>query len=151
MLTDLKSITGCEILFSGSLKTSREFSYLGVYTLGSQELKHQAKLEQWRAQIVECRGSGLSVRKWCMEHHIGQKTYYRWEKEILETASAQLPSITPAALSRTTFAELPAPAVQQPVQAEMVASIRIGKAKVDIYSGADASVVKALCQILKSC
>jgi hypothetical protein len=32
-----------------------------------------------------------------------------------------------------------------------VASIRVGKAKVDLYSGADASVVKALCQALKSC
>ena len=85
-----------------------------------------------------------------MENHIGQKTYYRWEQEILSLASAELvpapapPSLPPA----PTFTEVP---VQPPAQREMIASIRIGKAKVDIYSGADADVVKALCQVLKSC
>ena len=119
--------------------------------MGTQGLKHQVKLKQWKEQIVACRSSGLSVRKWCMDNHIGQKTYYRWEKEILETASTELaPAPTP--LPPTTFAELPSPSARPcSNQTEMIASIRIGKARVDIYSGADANVVKALCQILKSC
>ena len=33
----------------------------------------------------------------------------------------------------------------------MVASIQIGKGKADIYSGADAAVVRAICQVQKSC
>lgn len=89
-----------------------------------------------------------------MENHIGQKTYYRWEKEILSLSSAELvpvpapPSLPPV----PTFAEVPAqPPAQRAEQREMIASIRIGKAKADIYSGADADVVKALCQVLKSC
>ena len=41
----------------------------------------------------------MSVRKWCMEHSVGQKTYYRWEKEILAMASTELaPVPTPAPL-----------------------------------------------------
>lgn len=54
-------------------------------------------------------------------------------------------------LPSATFAEVPVQPVQQPSRAEIVASIRVGKAKVDIYSGADANVVKAFCQVLKSC
>lgn len=121
--------------------------------MGAQGLKHQAKLEQWKIQIANCRSSGMSVRKWCMEHSVGQKTYYRWEKEILAMVSTELaPVPTPAPLlPAATFTEIPVPSIPQSAQAEMVASIRIGKAKVDIYSGADANVVKALCQVLKSC
>ena len=89
-----------------------------------------------------------------MENHIGQKTYYRWEKEILAMASNELAAVaTPVSLPPApTFAEVP---VQRPIQNSapggLIASIRVGKAKVDIYSGADADVVKALCQALKSC
>lgn len=121
--------------------------------MGARELKHQAKIEEWKEQIVACRSSGMSVRRWCIENHVNQKSYYRWEKEILAVATNELvpmPSQTPL-LSSTTFAEVPVLPAQQFKQAEIVASIRVGKAKVDIYSGADASVVKALCQALKSC
>ena len=78
---------------------------------------------------------------------------YRWEKEILATATNELVPMhghSPS-LSATTFAEVPALPAQPFKQAEIIASIRVGKAKVDLYSGADASVVKALCQALKSC
>lgn len=121
--------------------------------LGAQELKHQVKLEQWKEQIATCRSSGMSVRRWCIQNHVNQKTYYRWEKEVLAMASNQLapvPTPTPS-LPAQIFAELPAPFMQQSTPTEIVASIRVGKAKVDIYSGADANVVKALCQVLKSC
>lgn len=127
--------------------------------MGAQELKHQAKLEHWKEQTVACRSSGMSVRKWCIEHHVNQKTYYRWEKELLAMVSTELAPATslvsaPApvlSLPCATFAEVAVQPTQPSAPAEMVASIRIGKAKVDIYSGADASVVKALCQVLKSC
>lgn len=121
--------------------------------MGAQELKHQVKLEQWKEQITACRSSGMSVRRWCIENQVNQKSYYRWEKEILAAATNELVpmhSQTPS-LSAATFAEVPALPAQPFKQAEIVASIRVGKAKVDIYSGADASVVKALCQALKSC
>jgi len=50
-------------------------------------------------------------------------------------------------LSATTFAEVPALPAQPFKQAKIIASIRVGKAKVDLYSGADASVVKDLCHV----
>jgi hypothetical protein len=42
------------------------------------------------------------------------------------------------------FAELPVPAVQN----DLVATVRIGEASLDVYSGADADVVAALCKAL---
>ena len=30
--------------------------------MGACELKRQAKLEQWKTQVIDCRSSGMSVR-----------------------------------------------------------------------------------------
>ena len=59
--------------------------------MGACELKRQAKLEHWRTQIIDCRSSGMSVKRWCAEHNMSTKTYYRWEKEILSLHMAILP------------------------------------------------------------
>ena len=53
--------------------------------MGACELKRQAKLEQWKTQVIDCRSSGMSVRGWCAEHNISAKTYYRREKEMFFT------------------------------------------------------------------
>ena len=55
--------------------------------MGARELKHEAQLREWRKKVMECRSSGMSVKKWCEERRIDRKTYYCWEKEILAKAS----------------------------------------------------------------
>ena len=111
--------------------------------MGACELKRQAKLEHWKMQIIDCRSSGMSVRGWCAEHNISTKTYYRWEKEILSSAAAELvPAVS---------APQPPSLPERQTVGGVAASIQIGKGKADIYSGADAAVVRAICQVLKSC
>ena len=114
------------------------------------ELKRQAKLEHWRTQIIDCRSSGMSVKGWCAEHNNSTKTYYRWEKEILSSAATELVPTVSAPQPPAAFVELPSQPERQ-TGGGVVASIQIGKGKVDIYSGADTAVVRAICQVLKSC
>ena len=118
--------------------------------MGACELKRQAKLEHWKMQIIDCRSSGMSVRGWCAEHNISTKTYYRWEKEILSSATAELVPAVSSPQPPAAFVEL-SPQPERQTGGGMVASIQIGKGKVDIDSGADVAVVKAICQVLKSC
>ena len=119
--------------------------------MGACELKRQAKLEQWKTQVIDCRSSGMSVRGWCAEHNISTKTYYRWEKEIFSSAATELvPAVSAPQPSAAFFVELP-PLPERQTAGGVVASIQIGKGKADIYSGADANVVRAICQVLKSC
>ena len=92
----------------------------------------------------------LSARGWCAEHKISTKTYYRWEKEILSSAAGELVPAVSAPQPPATFVELPSLPEQQTVGG-VVASIQIGKGKAYIYSGAEAVVVRAICQVLKSC
>ena len=118
--------------------------------MGACEMKRQAKLAHWRTQIIDCRSSGMSVKGWCAEPNISTKTYYRWEKEILSSAAAELVPTVSAPLPPAAFVELPSQPERQ-TGSRVVASIQIGKGKADIYSGADAAVVRAICQVLKSC
>ena len=44
--------------------------------MNAQELKHRARLEEWKERVAACRSSGMSVRGWCQEQGIAYKTYY---------------------------------------------------------------------------
>lgn len=48
-----------------------------------REMKHVALAEQWTANIIDCRQSGLSVAAWCSEHQVNKSTYYKWERRLL--------------------------------------------------------------------
>ena len=113
----------------------------------SNELKHQAKLQEWAVWIQDCRSSGLSVRAWCRQQGITITTYYRWERELLAAAETETCSRVPA----VRFAELPVPARTIRSVAECSATLHIGNASLDIYSGCDAEQLKMLVELMRLC
>ena len=113
----------------------------------SNELKHEAKKQEWSMSIQECRGSGLSVSEWCQQRGVTTTTYYRWERELL-TAADQAPC---SAVPAVTFAELPAPKQVSRNVAERCATLHIGKASLDIYPGCDAEQLRLLVELLRLC
>ena len=112
----------------------------------SNELKHEAKKQEWGMAIQECRSSSLSVREWCRQRGVATTTYYRWERELLTAAKPVSCSSVPA----VTFAELPAQKMSRNV-AERTATLRIGNVSLDIYSGCDAEQLKMLVELLHLC
>ena len=113
----------------------------------SNELKHEAKKQEWSMSIQECRGSGLSVSEWCQQRGVTTTTYYRWERELL-TAADQAPC---SAVPAVTFAELPALKQVSRNVAERCATLHIGKASLDIYPGCDAEQLRLLVELLRLC
>ena len=113
----------------------------------SNELKHEAKKQEWSMSIQECRGSGLSVSEWCRQRGVTTATYYRWERELLTTANQAPCSGVPA----VTFAELPAPKQVSCSVAERCATLRIGSASLDIYPDCDVEQLKMLVELLRLC
>ena len=65
-------------------------------------VKHQAKLQEWKGRVADCRSSGMSVKHWREENDCSPRTYYRWEQEIL----GKVRQITKAE-SQPVLAELP--------------------------------------------
>ena len=113
----------------------------------SNELKHDAKKQEWSMAIQECRGSGLSVSEWCRQRGVTTTTYYRWERELL--TGVQRNGILPS--TAVTFAELPAPKEVSHNVAERTATLHIGNASLGIYSGCDAEQLKILVELLRLC
>ena len=115
--------------------------------MNANEAKHQARVAEWRERVRECRSSGLSVKAWCAGQGIKTATYYRWEHEVLTRADSQTNHDKPE--GRPVFAELPETVIHKEEaggKGRVVAEMETVKGVVRIYEGADAEVVRALCE-----
>ena len=110
-----------------------------------QSAKAQQNLLEWSERVSDCRSSGLSVNRWCAEHNIRPKTYYNWQKKVFaamieqQKTQMELPQ-------EPRFVELPA--TEQ--RSGLMATVRIGSASLEVYSGADTDVVAVLCKALSN-
>ena len=46
-----------------------------------QKLNADQRLAVWTQRIADCRSSGKSVKHWCQENDISEKTYYYCKEE----------------------------------------------------------------------
>lgn len=119
-----------------------------------QTASQRQRLYEWSQKVVECRQSGMSVKRWCDENGTTPKTYYSWQKKVfafmVEQQRLQLEE--PEVNSERCFVELPShyESIQQP-PADLIAHVQIGDAAIDLYAGANADTVKAICQALRTC
>lgn len=108
-----------------------------------QVISRQERLEKWTSRIMACRSSGMTIRAWCRENQVPEKSYYYWQRQLFETVSRQNHFVQPA------FAEI------TPLQAKQAAvpavTVRCSGMEADIYSGADAATIEAVLRVLKSC
>ena len=47
-----------------------------------QVMSKQERLENWTTRIMACRSSGMTVRAWCRENGLSEKTYYDWQRRL---------------------------------------------------------------------
>jgi len=112
-----------------------------------QGAQAQRNLLEWSQRVADCRSSGLSVTRWCAEHDIKPKTYFSWQKKVFTAMiEQQRQQLEEPQEAERRFAELPTPSMQNNV----VATVRIGEASLDVYSGASAEVVAVLCKALSN-
>ncbi|MCM1565009.1 MAG: IS66 family insertion sequence element accessory protein TnpB [Dehalobacter sp.] len=105
-----------------------------------QALSANQRLAEWTERISSCRNSGISIKQWCRENGIVEKTYYYWQRRVFEALTAQ---------QEPYFARVPVE--RRNDHLEVAATVRIGNAEADIYPSADASTIEAIFRALKSC
>ncbi|MBR5676590.1 MAG: hypothetical protein IKX20_00405 [Paludibacteraceae bacterium] len=44
--------------------------------------RKQKNFLEWSRRVAKCRGSGVTVSRWCAEHCVNRKTYYTWQKKV---------------------------------------------------------------------
>lgn len=49
-----------------------------------QALSKRERLDTWTTRIMDCRSSGMSVRNWCQENGLNEKTYYYCHGSIIQ-------------------------------------------------------------------
>ena len=105
---------------------------------GLQKLNADQRLAVWTQRIADCRSSGKSVKNWCQDHNVSEKTYYYWQRRIYKMAQGQ---------QTTVFAELHSFTPLSPA----VASLSISGVAVQVHAGADEQTLSALFRALSSC
>ena len=109
-----------------------------------QVMAKQERLANWTARIAACRGSGMTVREWCRENGLSEKTYYYWQRRLFDTLSQQRKAIQP------TFAEI-TPSTRGRLDSCIAVTVRVSGVEADIHAGADAATVETVLRVLKSC
>ena len=65
----------------------------------SNQLIHQARLQEWAANFSDQKASGLTVKQWCNQHNCSIHKYNYWKHLLKEEAVSQaLPDIVPIML-----------------------------------------------------
>lgn len=121
-----------------------------------QKATHEIRLQQWISIIKECRSSGKSVKSWCEEKGISEKSYFYWQRRAREAACQELTAYQekqvtktePSSTSTPVFAECRIP--EENHASEAAVTIHLNGAVVEIHHGAEASVVERILHALRA-
>lgn len=58
--------------------------------MNTKEMARQVRLSHWAGVMRERNESGKSIRSWCQENDICEKTYYYWQRKLRQAACAQI-------------------------------------------------------------
>ena len=107
-----------------------------------QRLNAGQRIQLWAERIAECRSSGMSVRAWCRENEISEKTYYYWQRRLYQQMISTV--------ERVDFAEIPR-GIQTGQSTGAAAKVCLSGATIEVYPGVDAQIIQAILETLKSC
>ena len=126
-----------------------------------RERHQEQQVAQWMEIVQECRSSGQTVTEWCNERDISTKTYYRWEKRVLQRTNHEIKRVEriPSEKKETEFVELTVkkeepqvrefpqtvPAEKQPA---VIAVVKGRKIEVEIYAGVELPLVETIGQVV---
>jgi len=62
-------------------------------------IRQEYRMQEWALRVEECRGSGLSIREYCEQQGLSEKTYYYWLRKLrraaIEAAEPKLVELEP--------------------------------------------------------
>jgi transposase-like protein len=116
--------------------------------MNTREMAQEVRLANWTGIVRARRDSGLSVRCYCQEQGINEKTYYYWQRRLRETAFERLAcqEMSPHHESPV-FAALPTTSSRD--SGSIV--IRLNGAEVEIRGEANTAAVEIVLKALQGC
>ena len=110
-------------------------------------MAQKVRMEQW-AQIMRTRReSGQSVRVWCAENGIKEKTFYYWQSKIRQAACDQIAK-QEEGLPRTGLVPAGWAQVTAKASGESTLTIEIGSIRIRASQNTDMDLLGKVCQVL---
>jgi len=72
----------------------------------ANRMRSEAKERLWREQVSLWQRSGLTIRQYCLQHHVNEPNFYAWRRELArrdEVAVAPAPSASRAKAASITW------------------------------------------------
>lgn len=116
--------------------------------MDTRKIAVELRLGHWAGAMQERKESGLSIRRWCGENGISEKTYYYWQRKLRENVCERLEQETGTSLvaAAPTFAQV---SMKEETAAASRISIRFGEAEVEIEGNASPEVVERILRVLR--
>jgi transposase len=62
----------------------------------ANRMRSEVKERQWRRHVSSWQGSGVTIRQYCLQHHLSEPSFYAWRRELArrdEAADAPAPPV----------------------------------------------------------
>lgn len=116
------------------------------------KLNHHARLEQWLQLVYDYRHSGMTVRAWCAQNGVSEKTYFYRQRKVWEAtqpgttnpqppSQPSLPIIIPCAA--------PIASADQGSAAAPALVLRSGTWTVEAAAGCDPELLRLVLRAIK--
>ena len=98
-----------------------------------QKVKRSNHLAEWSEMVQSCKNSGMTVRAWCAEQGLNEKTYYHRQKQVCNALPekmcrpTQFAEVSPATVAASTGAGI---------------RIRIGAAEIHVDGNTDLALLR---------
>ena len=115
-----------------------------------QKVTQNILIEEWKLQAEECRSSGKTVKAWCEEKGIKQKTYYYRLNKVRDTLCSELTIKQNREMKMSdspVFAEVN---IGRGGNNNTAITLRIGGTEVEIHNGAETAVIENTLRILRA-
>lgn len=120
------------------------------------KLNHCKNLAQWQQLVQDCRHSGMTVKAWCAQNGISEKSYYYRQKKVWESARQQKIEQNATSTNAPGDATLPsiipcvAPIATATVQHHAPALVlRSDKWTVEVNAGCDPELLRLVLRTVK--
>lgn len=74
--------------------------------MDTREVTREVRLTKWAGILRQRQESGRSIRAWCTENGIVEKTYHYWQRKLREVACEKLTEAQSRELAAPGFAEV---------------------------------------------
>ena len=54
-----------------------------------QEYNTRSKLSEWSDRVTACRNSRMTVKAWCAQNGLSEKTYYYWQRKVFQASTQE--------------------------------------------------------------